>query len=178
MARKPDNILDELLVLNVQAGNQKAMATLVKRYHMVLISYAHRRTNNREIAPDIVQDAWKVAFSKIRSLHDPAGFRSWIYRIVHNKSVDWVRAQSKERAIKNELSRSDIDTNSDNPQLEKMSQALKLLTKEQRVLIDLYYRDDFSVSEISETLRIPKGTVKSRLFAARTTLKQEIEKLK
>lgn len=174
MARKPEDILDELLVLNIQAGNQKAMTTLVKRYHTMLISYAYTRLNDPEAAKDVVQDTWKVVFSKITSLKDPASFRSWIYRILNNKAVDSIRTQIKSREAREELSHSGVEPADTSQQIDQMKLALSKLDPGQRTLIELYYRNDMSVSDISEILKIPSGTVKSRLFKARKSLKELI----
>ena len=171
MARKPDDILDELLVLSAQSGDQKAMTSLVKRYHSMLISYAYRTTQNGEAAQDSVQEAWKVVLGKLQALHDPAHFKTWIYRIVHNKAVDWVRKQTKER-VQNEVFQSaEAEESESDDKIEKMADALRRLDPVKRQLIEMYYRDNLSVHDISIILKIPEGTVKSRLYSARSTLK-------
>jgi RNA polymerase sigma factor (sigma-70 family) len=175
MARKPNDILDELLVLRAQEGDKGAVAMLVKKWHKMLVMQAYRNTNEYEVAKDVVQDSWQAIIAKIGNLNDPAKFKTWASRIVHNKSISWVRAQQKERLIEQEYNQEQVEEVEEDNRLALLKGALGNLSSEQRTVISLFYVDHFSVSQIAEVMNCPVGTVKSRLFKARMYLKELIE---
>lgn len=175
MRKKPEHILDELLVLNAQNGDKKAMAILVNKWHGVLIKQAYRNTQTMETAKDIVQDSWQVILRKIHTINDPAKFRVWASSIVYNKSVDWVRNQQKQREILQNQQSEVIDETKEIDQDEMVRGALKKLPKDHQLILSMFYTDDYSVTEIAQILSLPAGTVKSRLFNARRKLKDTLE---
>ena len=175
MMKKPEHILDEFLVLNAQNGDRKAMTMLVSKWHGVLIKQAYRNVHIMVVAEDIVQDSWHLIIRKINTINDPARFRVWATSIVYNKSIDWIRRQQKQReVIQNqppELIEDQVDVNKE----ELVSVALKKLAKQQQLILSMFYSDDYSVSDIAKILKLPAGTVKSRLFNARKKLKETME---
>ena len=148
---------------------------LVMKWHKVLVLQAYRNTRSMEAAKDIVQDCWQIILRKLNTINDPAKFKVWASRIVHNKAVSWVREQQKQRLVFTELEPEQILEESQNSQEQVLKTALKMLPSQQKVLLSLFYTDQYSVAEIAETLKIPNGTVKSRLFLARKHLKELIE---
>jgi len=174
MRKKPEHILDELLVLNAQNGDSKAMAILVNKWHGVLIKQAFRNTHSIEAAKDIVQDSWQVIVRKLASINDPAKFRVWASSIVYNKSVDWVRNQQKQREVLKNHEYEVQDETEEVDHGEVVRVALKKLPQDQRLILSMFYTDDYSVIEIAQILRLPVGTVKSRLFNARKKLKETL----
>ena len=96
-SRSPDDIQDELDVLDTQSGNLDALRCLIERWQVPLLRYATRLTGDPEAARDTLQEAWISAVKGIATLKDPAGFRPWIYRIVQRRAADWVRRQVRVR---------------------------------------------------------------------------------
>lgn len=131
--------------------------------------YAHHLTGDSEAAWDITQESWLGIIKGLRKLHDPANFRAWAYRITTNKSVDWIK---KSKGVK-QVSIGEMQE----PQHKErkdvgIKELLEKLDMKKRVVLSLYYIEQLSVSEVSAALRIPKGTVKSRLANAREELKK------
>lgn len=169
MDRPVEQLVDEILVMDCQSGSVKALEILVSRWQKRLWRYAYNLTGDTEAAWDITQDSWLGIIKGLRKLHDPANFRSWAYRITTNKSIDWLR---KSKSIKQvgieEIKDHQYKDNKDTGVKELMAK----LDMRKQVVLSLYYFEQLSVPEISVALKIPKGTVKSRLHSARKELKE------
>jgi RNA polymerase sigma-70 factor (ECF subfamily) len=177
-----DPAYDELLVLRSQDGDAAAMDELVERWQGRLYRHACRLTASPDSARDAVQEAWIAIVRGLRKLDDPARFGPWAYRILSNKCVDWVRRQSRNRKLDQNLvdqQRPEDGVVEQNPELDETRQtvvkALRGLSPAQQGLLALFYQDGFGVGEIAEILEVPVGTVKSRLFNARNALKRALE---
>lgn len=174
-------IADQWLVLKYQSGDIKALSALVERWHRKLIYHSYVVVKDKEVAKDIVQDSWTVIINKIKSLKDPQRFQFWANSIVHNKSVDWIRRQQKQRKEEQNitLQSKDVQEHEEARDHEYETQAmikeLGALPDSQRTILTLFYLRDQSVREISLILNIPVGTVKSRLYTAREHLKNIIK---
>ena len=175
-----DKLCDELLLLRCQEGSAEAMDALVLRWHGRLLRYARLRVGGDEAAADITQDAWMAIVQNILRLSDASAFPSWAYRIVANKCNDWLRRRRTERGIFDGSAPTHAESVSDGSWKESgtaelLEKALAVLDADGRVLVTLYYFDDLSVSQISEILGIPAGTVKSRLHRCRALLRLQLE---
>lgn len=169
---------DKDLVLEFQSGNAQALNQLVKHWHKPFCEKAYWLVKDADAAKDIAQDSWKVIIDKIDKLEKPESFGSWGLRIVCNKSIDWLNKNSRVQKhldqIKNEQSQQNTaeDTDDNSALKLKLLEAFKKLPLHQQTVIQLFYTEDYSLKEISETLSISVGTTKSRLFHAREKLKQ------
>jgi RNA polymerase sigma-70 factor (ECF subfamily) len=155
--------------MDCQSGSAKALEKLVSRWQKRLWQYAYNLTGDSEAAWDITQESWLGIIKGLRKLHDPAKFKAWAYRITTNKSIDWIR---KRKAVK-QIS---IEEVQDHQHKEKKDTGVKELLQKsdirKQAVLNLYYFEQLTVPEISVALKIPKGTVKSRLASARKELKK------
>jgi RNA polymerase sigma factor (sigma-70 family) len=177
MKQRVKQVFDEWLVLSYKSGNRKAMALLVKRWNPKLIRHIYYRTNNLEVSKDLAQDCWVAILKGLNRLREPSDFGVWALRIANNKAVDWVRKQKKEREVMESKSGMDIEWSEDkegDPRLIAIQKAYGKLEKKYRMLLNLHYRQGMSVKQMARILKISEGTVKSRLFKARTELKKSI----
>ena len=179
MTRTPDDILDELLVMRAQDGDPAAFAALVERWQPRLWRHAARLTTDPDAAGDVLQNAWLAMSRGVRRLDDPAGFRAWAYRIVTHKAADWIRRRQRDRRLQANVAdrvtpNHQVDGHSDSSS--ELRAALRSLPDEQRTILRLRYLDEFATEEIARVLRIPAGTVKSRLHHARNHLKEVLER--
>jgi RNA polymerase sigma-70 factor (ECF subfamily) len=134
---------------------------------------------DKDASKDIAQDSWTVIINKIDSLKDRRQFKFWAYRIIINKSTDWLRIQTKNRLNKGDYS-AYISVNDETvtgiSQLKKnLLKAIQTLPDGQKAVIKLFYLESYSIKQISELLKISAGTTKSRLFHAREKLKQTLK---
>jgi RNA polymerase sigma factor (sigma-70 family) len=180
MEFKQEHILDELLVMRTQNGDMKAFSLLVKRWQPALLRQAYRLTRDDEAALDVAQEAWKAIAKGIYRLKSPSAFKTWSFRIVSNKSVNWIKEQQKQRALKIEgeqfVTQGEQSEESENVELIK--RALNELPVKSKAILSMFYVDNHSVKEISQILSLSAGTVKSRLFYARKMLKEKFETFK
>jgi RNA polymerase sigma-70 factor (ECF subfamily) len=173
-----DHALDDYLVLLAQGGSREALARLVARWTPKLMAFASRNLGGTEDAKDVVQETWESAVRGLRRLEDSARFSAWIYAIAARKCADALRARYRARrtadaALANaELSDGDADTQRDADDRMDLVEALKRLPPEQRVAVSLYFGEDMPVADIARVTGVPAGTVKSRLFAARASLRK------
>jgi len=167
--RSVEQLVDEILVMDCQGGSVKALEILVSRWQKRLWRYAYNLTGDTEAAWDITQDSWLGIIKGLRKLHDPANFKAWAYRITTNKSIDWIRKSKAEKQISiEELQDHQLEAKHDTG----VKELLEKLNIRKQVVLSLYYFEQLSVPEISVALKIPKGTVKSRLHSARKELKE------
>lgn len=176
---KTDQSTDEALVEAYKAGNKKALAVLVKRWHKLFCDKAYWLVKDKDVAKDIAQESWTTIIHKIESLKDPKQFKFWAYRIVCNKAMDWLRVQSKNQKQtleSNFEAASEDKVYSENDHLKaQLAKALKTLPNNQKMVVQLFYIESYSLKQISDLLEISVGTAKSRLFHARETLKTTLK---
>ncbi len=181
MTRNKEEVLTELLVLRSQDGDVTAWRQLVNIWQQRLYLHARRITGEHEVAQDITQDAWLSMVRGIKKLDDPARFRAWAFRIVSNKATDWVRRQVRRRKMlevaKDEAERdgSEQENLTTRSNIDIVRSAVRKLSREQRSLLSMFYEDGLEISEIATILKIPVGTVKSRMFSIRQELKPLLE---
>ena len=177
-----ENITDTKLVLAYQSGNKKALNALVKKWHLQFCKFAFWMVKDADAAKDIAQESWRVVFDNLTDLKDPTKFKSWAISIVNRKSIDYLR--SNQRRAKNlkkyhqeQFSTTISEDDSDVPfYKEKLKEAIAKLPQNQKIVIQLFYKQCYSLKEIAALLNISVGTAKSRLFHAREKLKLIIKK--
>lgn len=177
MNNRPGKILDELLVLQAQDGDSKSLAILVKRWHKKLVAYCYKQTNDLEVSKDLVQESWQAIIKSISTLKDPAKFRVWAFRIVHNKAISWIRAIQKERILEEAVINETEVATEEEPDFGPIRRAVNLLPENQKTILTLFYHHSYSVHEIAEILNLTSGTVKSRLFYARRKVKENYQSI-
>ena len=168
---------EDLLVLAAQNGNQQAFTLIYQHYQKLLLRFAFKICNDKELAQDAVQEAWIKSASSLRRLDDPRVFKSWLYRMVRWKTTDLIRQKSQQQArveeyqderYEQQLSDA-VDTS------EELTAAINRLPTLEKQMIHLFYLDELKISEIAVVLDIPVGTVKSRLNRARQMLRHKFE---
>jgi len=174
------SVLDEYLVIQSRLGDSRAFARLVRRWHPRFVRYAYGFTRDMDAARDVAQESWMAVMRGLRSLRDPARFRAWAFGIVANKARDWVRREQARRAREDAGAAAGVDAvGSDagprEAAVRRIRAGLARLEPGQRTLLTRFYLDEMSVRELAESLDVPVGTIKSRLFYARNALRAALE---
>lgn len=167
---------DEQLVKYVREEDKEAYAQIISRYKDRLMRYAVYLTNDDDKAADVVQEAFIKAYVNLNGFDIKKKFSSWIYRIVHNEAVDVLRKHSKDMHMTDNI---DFDSgiNIEDNLIKKELLAhtyhclgqMPILYREP---LSLYFLEDKSYDEISEILRIPVGTVGTRINRAKILMKR------
>lgn len=182
MNQTPERPLDEYLVLLSQAGSSEAMDGLARRWTPRLLRYAARvlggSSQSADTARDVVQETWVGAIRGLRGLRDPAQFPAWIYGIATRKCADAIRANMRRRRLDQPAAAGDAYRQEPSVRVEHqidVAAGIRQLPPKQRAVVHLFYVADLTVEEIAAALRIPTGTVKSRLHHAREALKRHLD---
>lgn len=164
------NLNDEELVRLACTQDQELYAEVVRRYQDKLMRYATYLIQDKDRAADVVQEAFIKAFVNLRSFDTKKKFSSWIYRITHNEALNHIKKHKREVPLGGELSEqvaissSDIEEDFDKQQLKKMViSCLNMLPPIYRSPLVLSYLEGKSYEEISDILRMPIGTVGTRI---------------
>jgi len=178
MLRNSQQIEDELLIILCQSGDEASLEKLIRRWAAPLHRHALRHTGSEDGAQETMQEAWLAIVQGLSRLEDPARFRSWAYRVVLNKSIDWVNRRRRDRDAASALhNQSQADTKPDaSDTVAMVREALRRLPADRRSLLTMHYLDGLSVAELADVLAIPTGTVKSRLHHARREMQHIIER--
>ncbi len=186
MEKETENIPDRELIRNCQNGNTIAFEKLVRRYYGRAYGIAIMKIRDPDLAFDISQEAFIQVFRNIKRFDLEKSFSPWLYKIVQNLCLNYLRRRKRRWIVFSDLFRSispiesqpgfvEINQFEKNEQQAHLWKALKRLEKFDREIITLRDIQDFSYKEISEILSIPIGTVMSRLYYARKKMLKLLE---
>jgi RNA polymerase sigma-70 factor (ECF subfamily) len=174
--------VDAPLILRLQAGDLDALGELYDRYRWVVYRTALAITRDPDVAEDILQEAFLRLHAYAASVKPELPLAPWLYRVTINLSYTWF-TRRKWLAPLDEFIEKLIGPAKHHPEptaeqrddRETMQRAIEALPFNQRVVVILHYLNDLSLQEIAEILKCPVGTVKSRLYYARESLRQQLE---
>jgi RNA polymerase sigma-70 factor (ECF subfamily) len=178
MSRPLAHLSDEALVLLAARSEESALAELYDRYGRTAYGLALRVLRDERLAEDAVQEGflavWRTA---ARFVPERGKASSWILTLVHRRAVDAVRREQRRRADTLERAPEPVVGGADEDawlrlQRERVQDALRLLPDTQREALELAYYGGFSQSELAERLGQPLGTIKSRMFAGLTRMRE------
>lgn len=157
------------LARRIADGDAEAIQSFVGRYYHSVYRFMRHLTRHVEDAEDLTQQAFVKARQEIASYRGKASLRTWLHRVALHEYTHWKRRQRKTAAL--DLAAPHIETGYEDC-LEGivLAEALQRLSEPLRVAFVLFEIDELSLEEVSKVLRLPKGTVKSRLFKARRKL--------
>ena len=169
---------DEALMAAVMVGDLTALPRLVERYQPRLLSMFRRMLGGDPVmAEDLVQETF-LRLLQQRSFSPDRPFKPWLYTVASNLVRDYRRAEARRRLSTSEDELRSIPDQRPGPdqhaestaELSRIIAALARLPERYRLALTLRYFDDMTVSEIADALRIPLGTVKSRLTVGKQRL--------
>ena len=178
-----ENLNDEDLVGLVRDKDPELYAVLMRRYQAKLLRYARYLVRSNPRAEDVVQEAFIKAFINLKGFNVKKKFSSWIYRIVHNEAVNQLKKHSKEtrltEAIAAQLASKEPQPDEvfENGEVRRaLKQRLEELPLKYRSPLALFYLEERSYDEISDTLRIPIGTVGTHINRGKKLLRALCER--
>ncbi|MCG9134482.1 sigma-70 family RNA polymerase sigma factor, partial [Candidatus Poribacteria bacterium] len=177
---------DAQLIQRILQGDQEAFSPLIKKYQKGVHALAWRKIGDFHIAQEITQDSFLKAYEKLRTLKDPNAFAGWLYVIVANLCLDWLRKnripmESLDTADSSEVDKVSYsqyvsekqEEDADETRREVVKELLKKLPESERTVMTLHYLGEMTIKAISEFLGVSQNTVKSRLSRARNRLRKE-----
>ncbi len=172
----------DLLIERSQRGDLQAFDLLVAEHADAIYQVAYRITGNPHDAEDAAQEAFVKAFRGLRQYRGEATFETWLYRIATNAALDLVRRRPRAPASSLDEAASvvtdSLEVDVERHEINRRVQgALQTLSPEHRAIVILRDLRGFSYDEIARILRVPPGTVRSRLSRARETLRPLLKDL-
>ncbi len=199
MTTDVETVPDAELVMAVTRGDTAALAVLYDRHAAVVYRAAFRRSGDRQLAEEVVQDVWLTLWDRA-AMFDPGqgSLAGWLATIARNRATDRMRALGRRPGV---LPLSAVFATADDadrvldagsivasagatadPEAvldehalrDTMTAALSALPPDERAVLELGYYGDLSQSEIADRLGIPLGTVKTRTRRALLRLRGSI----
>jgi RNA polymerase sigma-70 factor (ECF subfamily) len=183
MRRQHAHLSDEALVALVARGDASALAELYDRVGRIAFGLALRVLRDERLAEDAVQEGflgvWRAA-ATFRA--ERAKASTWILTLVHRRAVDLVRREERRRVepLTEGIEATPAGEGTEEAawlrfERERVQAALTKLPDTQREALELAYYGGFSQSELAERLGVPLGTIKSRMFAGLSRLRELLD---
>src|SRR5699024_809134 len=175
------------LIKKVKQGDQLAFSELIELYQHEVYRICFRLIGNSYEAEDLAKEAFWRAYQNINSHDSNKKFSSWLFRIATNLTIDRLKKKKPDYYLDAEVAGAEgmtMDTRiPDNNQLpedqvigmelqDTVQRAIFRLAPEYRSAIVLKYMEDLSLRDISDIMQIPIGTVKTRIYRGRETLRK------
>ena len=186
---------DNELMARIAGRDAAAFEVLFERYREPVRHYLARFVRDRTMADDLLQETFYRVWTRADQWAGSGRVKGWIFRIATNLALNHLRATARRKPL--ELPAEDIKDEEENPapgwlvdtsslgpaavaeQLEQRARLQRLvdgLPEGKREVIRLFYDAEMEITEVSEALDIPEGTVKARLYHARRDLAREWRK--
>jgi len=183
MPRDLAHLSDEAVVALVARSDEVALGELYDRFGRIAYGLALRVLRDPGLAEDAVQEAFlQIWRGAERFVPERAKASAWIMTLVHRRAVDLVRREERRRADPLEDASAVAGAEGSAEDLawlrferERVQAALSLLPDQQREALELAYYGGFTQSELAERLGQPIGTIKSRMFAGLTRLRELLD---
>lgn len=182
--------LSDTMSVAYQGEDRKVFDELVHRYHKQAYNVAYRMTGNHADAEDLAQDTFLKAYRFFGNYKRDLPFDNWLYRIMSNIFVDWLRRRPKvhirslDEPIRQEEGESTLELpdTAEGPEAlalsfeldAEMQSALNTLPKDFRLTVILSDIEGLSYEEVSEVMGCSIGTVRSRLHRGRKLLRENL----
>lgn len=184
-------VADQAIVEQVIGGDVDSFAVLVDRYQDRIYGTVLNYVSNPDDAVDITQESFVKAYSNLRSFNASSAFYTWIYRIAVNTAIDFLRRQRSRVAdslddhkfVEVGFEPASKDPSADpekvlarTEQRRALRKAIGSLSDKLRSVVVLHDVEGLSQEEVADILRVPVGTVKSRVSRARAELRYMLRK--
>ena len=184
----PSQASDEIIERCLH-GDQAAWEVIVRTYRRKVFNIAYKFVGRHDLAEDLTQDVFLKLYKSLDTFDRRANFQTWLISVSRNLCIDHYRSVRKERETMNrevdpsELAPVSTDTPADRrieqrDRVVLLRRALDTLAPTLRTAVMLRDIQELTYQEIADTLKLPEGTVKSRINRGRTELARQIQKLR
>lgn len=183
-----ENFTDSELIENYLKGDEQALEILFSRYLKPVYSFVLKVAGNAEEAEDITQNAFIKAWKNLKKFNKGKKFKPWIFQIAKNTSLDYLRKKKAIAMSEFENEEGDnilLQTLADPDPLPseifdrsnlavEAGAVIKELPLKDRLILNLYFDNDFTFQEIADLTSEPLNTVKSRQRRALGKLRKKL----
>ena len=174
MSDEAERLVERLLVLRCQTGDEDAYRELVVRFGPRLRYFLRKLVGRIDRADDLAQEVWIDVLRQLPRLKDAGAFTTWLYRIAHGKAMLDGRRNGRAPATVPDVEWI-ADKEDESFSAEDAAQihaALDRLEPVQREVLVLRFLEELSYEEIGEIVECPLGTVRSRIHYAKSALQR------
>jgi|SRR3989344_6203342 len=173
-------LLDEEVIEIVRTHDKEAYAEIIKRYQAKLMRYASYIIGDEHIGADVVQEGFIKAYINLNGFETKKKFSSWIYRIVHNEAMNVLSKHKKQRPLDDQVwFENGVNLEDEfikNELASRTHHCLEQMPIIYKEPLSLFYLEEKSYEDISDILRIPIGTVGTRINRAKRFMKKLCQK--
>jgi RNA polymerase sigma-70 factor, ECF subfamily len=172
--------IDKEILIKAQNGDIESFETVYKDNAGFVYNVARRMLNNNQDAEEVTQEVFLSVYHSLKSFAFNSSFRTWVYRITVNCSLNYIKKMNREKNRMKEYGENLMHEGNtfSPPEVEKsmvdkvsiVSSLLGVLDPQQRACIVLRNIEGLSYRQISEALKVNINTVRSRLKRAREKL--------
>jgi RNA polymerase sigma-70 factor (ECF subfamily) len=167
---------DQMLIESVVGGDKQALEQLFARHSARIYRFVLRITGNASLSEDIVSEVFLEVWHRADRFQGKSQVSTWLLAIARNKALQALRSRWQKPF--DEEGTADVADIADGPEaaLHEKSRSIVLrkclsqLSPIQREIVDLVYYHEKSVAEVAQIVGIPTGTVKTRMFRARSRI--------
>jgi RNA polymerase sigma-70 factor (ECF subfamily) len=183
-----DRTMDDLIERCLD-GDQAAWDTIVRQQWRRVFNIAYKFVGRHDQAEDLTQDVFLKLYRSLNTFDRRANFQTWLTSVSRNLCIDHYRSARREReSIDRELDPADLAEAApgasayarleSRDRVELLREALGKLPPTLRAAVMLRDLQELTYQEIADRLRVPEGTVKSRINRGRTELARRIRDLR
>ena len=157
------------LIRAAAAGDQRAFAELVRAYQAQVWRFLRHLLGDPALAEDVTQETFIRVFLKLRTFHFRSKFSTWVFSVARNAGIDAIRSRNRRSRLAEGLVPLTAPAGGPDRSLE-LETAIAGLSPKLREAFLLVEVMGMRYQEVAGVLKIPEGTVKSRVFHARSHL--------
>jgi len=191
-ASSGEGLSDAQVMLRVKAGDDSAFDYLVQKYRRPMLNFMYRMSHNSAAAEDMAQEVFLRVYRSRENYEASAKFTTWLYRIASNLAVNHARDTRHERP-ENTVSLDEQDQTTgltmDVPddsltveeaivrreRLAAIRQRVQALPERQRLAVIMHKYQQMDYRQIAEILKLSESAIKSLLFRAYETLREQLK---
>jgi len=172
---------EKLLIIDILDGQTDKFGYFINTYSPLIFSLVMQIVSKKEDAEELTEDTFIKAFGTLNKFQSNSKFSTWIYRIAYNKAISFTRKTKKiifdEKQIDtvsiseaDDLLFSSNDESKNAERIKELQQCISRLNDEEKVLIHLFYYQQYDIKEIAKIIDVSVSNIKIRLFRVRKKL--------
>lgn len=170
----PQAVTEKELVCKAQKGSSTSFILLYRSYQAKVRGTLYRLSDQHHL-DDLVQEVFLRVWQGLPKLREPSYFSTWLYRITCHVAADHRRGYRPCLSLDMPVVGEDTSHLNHLHYQDILRQGLAHLKLEQRMVLVLHDLEDLPIKEVAKILEVPEGTVKSRLFHARSALRRFLD---
>jgi RNA polymerase sigma-70 factor (ECF subfamily) len=169
--------MESQIIKKAKSGDSEALTILIDKYKNIAFNLALSIVKDKDNAKDITQDSFIKVLENIKYFRSNSKFSTWLYRIVYNQSLSFIKKANYLNSFKNnyysDFELPEIFENEDET-LQQLNKAIDLLDNNEKNILLLFYYAEKSIKEISQITGLSKSNIKVILHRTRKKLKDKI----